>query len=78
MTLSELRLLYHQDQLVEAIIEPSIQENMWIVEFRHTRGGLVPLTDSKGCEQHYQDVDMASKSALAVGFNQVRIANDSN
>lgn len=73
MTISELRSLYQDNQLIEAIIEPSIQEGTWIVEFRHTRGGFVLLTDSHGEECHYIDLDKASKSALAVGFRQVRI-----
>ncbi|MBL4829540.1 MAG: hypothetical protein JKY55_06605 [Aliivibrio sp.] len=75
MTLSELKLLYREDELVEAVIEPSVEENMWIVEFRHSGGGLMLLTDMKGSEVHYRDLDSASKSALAVGFNQVRIAS---
>ncbi|BCL71327.1 conserved hypothetical protein [Vibrio nigripulchritudo MADA3029] len=73
MTISELRSLYQDNQLVEAIIEPSIQEGTWIVEFRHARGGFILLTDSHGEECHYIDLDKASKSALAVGFRQVRI-----
>ena len=73
MTINELRALYRDDQLIEAIIEPSAQEGNWIVEFRHTRGGLVLLTDSHGEECHYGDLDLASKSAMAVGFKQVRV-----
>ncbi|WP_076589780.1 hypothetical protein [Vibrio ostreicida] len=73
MTLNELRNLYRENQLVEAIIEPSSQEGSWIVEFRHTRGGLVLLTDAHGQECHYIDIDLASKSAMAVGFSQVRV-----
>ncbi|MDN3608930.1 hypothetical protein ACFFUP_18225 [Vibrio ostreicida] len=73
MTLNELRNLYRENQLVEAIIEPSSQEGAWIVEFRHTRGGLVLLTDAHGQECHYIDIDLASKSAMAVGFRQVRV-----
>lgn len=73
MTLNELRNLYRENQLLEAIIEPSIQEGAWVVEFRHSRGGFVLLTDNHGEECHYQDLDVASKSAMAVGFQQVRI-----
>ncbi|AAW84804.1 hypothetical protein ACTFQF_06415 [Aliivibrio fischeri] len=72
-TLSELKLMYQEDQLVEAVIEPVIVEDSWIVEFRHVRGGLVLLTDLKGGEVKYRDLEAASKSALAVGFSQVRI-----
>ena len=72
-TLSELKLMYQEDQLVEAVIEPVVVEESWIVEFRHVRGGLVLLTDMKGGEMTYRDLESASKSALAVGFNQVRI-----
>lgn len=50
-TLSELKLMYQEDQLVEAVIEPVIVEDSWIVEFRHVRGGLVLLTDLKGGEE---------------------------
>ncbi|ARV73667.1 hypothetical protein [Vibrio campbellii] len=73
MTINELRHLFRDNQLVEAIIEPSIQEGGWVVEFRHARGGFVCLTDSHGEECQYDDLDTASKSALAVGFQQVRI-----
>lgn len=73
MTITELKLLYREKQLVEAIIEPSIQDGSWVVEFRHARGGFVLLTDSHGEECQYLDLDLASKSAMAVGFNQVRI-----
>ena len=72
MTINELRHLFRDNQLVEAIIEPSIQEGGW-VEFRHARGGFVCLTDSHGEECLYDDLDTASKSAMAVGFQQVRI-----
>lgn len=73
MTINELRNLYRENQLVEAIIEPSVQEGSWIVEFRHARGGLVLLTDAHGEECHYMDLDLASRSAMAVGFQQVRV-----
>ncbi|MFV0575479.1 MAG: hypothetical protein ACK5NC_08750 [Vibrio sp.] len=75
MTVTELRRLYQEKQLVEAIIESSMEEQDWIVEFRHDRGGLVLLTDEYGNECHYQDVDEASRSVLDIGFKQVRIAN---
>ncbi|KGY11430.1 RepB [Vibrio tubiashii] len=73
MTINELRHLYREQQLVEAIIEPSAQEGSWIVEFRHARGGFVLLTDSHGEECHYVNLDLASKSAMAVGFKHVRV-----
>ncbi|WP_047043446.1 hypothetical protein [Vibrio mexicanus] len=73
MTINELRTLYRDNQLIEAIIEPSVQEGTWIVEFRHQRGGFVLLTDAHGEECHYGDLNLASKSAMAVGFKQVRI-----
>ena len=73
MTLTELKALYRDNQLVEAIIEPSIQDGSWVVEIRHARGGFVLLTDAQGEECQYVDLDVASKSAMAVGFHQVRI-----
>lgn len=73
MTKSELRTLYSQHMLVEAVVEPSLSCDGWIVEFRHARGGLVPLTDGNGIEQCFGDVDMATENALDVGFHQVRI-----
>lgn len=73
MTITELKSLYRENQLVEAIIEPSIQDEGWVVEFRHASGGFVLLTDSRGDECQYMDLDVASKSAMEVGFNQVRI-----
>ncbi|MBF9001328.1 MULTISPECIES: hypothetical protein [Vibrio] len=73
MTITELQDLYRNNQLVEAIIEPSTQEGAWIVEFRHQRGGFVLLTDEIGIEQHHDNLDLASESAMAVGFSQVRV-----
>ncbi len=76
MTITELRNLYRENKLVEAIIEPSSQEGEWIVEFRHQAGGFVLLTNANGEECHYDDLELASKSAMAVGFNQVRVESD--
>lgn len=73
MTLAQLRELYQAQQLVEAIIEPSSQEGLWVVEFRYQSGGFVCLTDEHGEECRYVDWDSASHSAIAVGFHQVRI-----
>ncbi|HAS62137.1 MAG TPA: hypothetical protein DCS35_05895 [Vibrio sp.] len=73
MTINELRALYRENQLVEAIIEPSAEEGLWVVEFRYAQGGFVLLTDVHGEECHYGDLDIASRSAMAVGFSQVRI-----
>ena len=38
MTINELRSLYRDEQLIEAIIEPSAQEGHWIVEFSACAG----------------------------------------
>ncbi|SKA26361.1 thymidylate kinase [Vibrio cincinnatiensis] len=73
MTITELRNLYRKHLLIEAVIEPSSEEGEWIVEFRHQRGGFVLLTDANGEECHYADLDTASKTAMAVGFKQVRV-----
>ncbi len=70
MTINELRHLFRDNQLVEAIIEPSIQEGGWVVEFRHARGGFVCLTDTHGEECLYDDLDTASKSAWQSAFNK--------
>ncbi|KXF80261.1 thymidylate kinase [Enterovibrio coralii] len=75
MTKNELRSLYSQQMLVEAVVEPSLSSDGWIVEFRHARGGLVPLTDGNGIEQCFGDVDMATENALEIGFHQVRIVD---
>jgi hypothetical protein len=75
MTINELRNLYRNDQLVEAIIEPASHDGKWIVEFRHCKGGLVLLTDACGEECHYHDIVKASQSAMAVGFQHVRVEN---
>lgn len=75
MTINELRNLYRENQLVEAIIEPSAEEGFWVVEFRHAHGEFLLLTDVHGEECHYRDLNLASKSAMAVGFNQVRVEN---
>lgn len=76
MTKSDLRSLYNRDMLVEAVVEHSLLTDGWIVEFRHSRGGLVPLTDGSGVERSFGDVDTATENALDVGFNQVRIIDE--
>ena len=76
MTKTELRALYHQDMLVEAVVEHSLLTDAWIVEFRHSRGGFVPLTDISGAERTFDDPDIATDHAMEVGFNQVRVMDD--
>lgn len=76
MTKTELRSLYGKDMLVEAVVEHSLLTDGWIVEFRHSRGGLVPLTDFNGVERSFGDVDAATENAQDVGFNQVRIIDE--
>ncbi len=76
MNINELRNLYRQRQLIEAIIEPSSTEGEWLVEFRHVQGGFVHLTDNHGEECSYVDLDSASKLAMAVGFQHVRVENE--
>ncbi|MDC0612360.1 hypothetical protein OAP63_16645 [Vibrio sp.] len=73
MTIEELQSLYKGNLLVEAIIEPFSEEGKWIVEFKHAQGGFVVMTDPHGEECHYNDVGHASRSAMEVGFKQVRI-----
>ncbi len=73
MTVTELRALYKDNQLIEAIVEPSLQDGQWIIEFKYRKGGFVILTDDHGEECLYSDLDDASKSAMSVGFHQVRI-----
>ncbi len=73
MTVTELRELYKDNQLIEAIVEPSMYDGQWIIEFKHRRGGFVILTDAQGEECLYSDLDDASKSAMSVGFHQIRI-----
>ncbi len=76
MTLLELQKLYRRHHLIEAVIEPSVELEGWVVEFRHYQGGFVSLTDATGLEQRYNDVDSASEQAMKVGFHQVRIADN--
>ena len=73
MTKNELRTLYEQQLLVEAVVEHSMLDEGWILEFRHTRGGMLTLTDFDGTERHFASVDDASDHALDVGFSLVRV-----
>jgi len=73
VTIEELQHLYDGNQLIEAIVEPFSEDGKWIVEFKHTKGGFVVMTDSHGEECHYNDINHASRSAMKVGFKQVRI-----
>lgn len=75
MTIDELRLLYQRKQLVEALVESAPDGSAWIVECRDCEGGLKLLTDEVGREQHYNDFETASRSALDIGFDHVRIVN---
>lgn len=76
MTKSELRTLFGRDMLVEAVVEHSLLNDGWIVEFRHSRGGLVPLTDIDGVERSFGNLDAATENAQDIGFHQVRIIDD--
>ncbi len=76
MTKSELRSLFDQEMLVEAVVEHSLLTDAWIVEFRHSRGGFVPLTDLNGNEQTFDDPDAATDRAMEIGFSQVRVMDD--
>ncbi|WP_261816108.1 thymidylate kinase [Vibrio gallicus] len=73
MTINELRVLYRSQNLVEAIVEPGAQEGAWMVEFRDSDGGVLILTDVHGEQCQYSDLDTASRTAMAVGFTQVRV-----
>lgn len=59
--------------LLKPLLNQQFKKVDGVVEFRHARGGFVFLTDSHGEECLYEDLDAASKSAMAVGFQQVRI-----
>lgn len=76
MTKSELRALYQKDMLVEAVVEHSLLTDAWIVEFRHSRGGYVPLTDRNGEERIFSDPDDATDYAMDIGFSQVRVLDE--
>ncbi len=76
MTKSGLKKLFEQELLIEAVIESSMIEDVWIVEFRHADGNLIPLTDGKGTERIFNDVESASMHALDIGFYQVRIVDE--
>ncbi len=76
VTKTELRYLYNQKMLVEALVEHSFIMDGWIVEFRHQRGGLVPLTDASGIEKTFADPDTATTYAMEVGFSQVRVVDE--
>lgn len=74
MTINELRVLYRSKRLVEAIVEPADEEDgAWVVEFRDCEGVILALTDPQGEQCYYTDLDSASRSAMAVGFSQVRV-----
>ncbi|WP_408642327.1 MULTISPECIES: thymidylate kinase [Salinivibrio] len=75
MTAEQLRALYHQKLLVEVMVEPSLDSEGWVVECRHTGGGIMALTDAEGIEQCFADIDQATLNALQIGFDQVRIAD---
>ena len=76
MTKAELRTLFNQDKLTEAVVEPSLDKRGWIVEFRHFEGTMLPLTDNDGVECCFLNSDSASDHAVEIGFQQVRIIEE--
>ncbi len=76
MILSEIKSLYHRHELTEAIVEPSLAGNGWIVEFKSTDGDIIPLTDLNGHEKLYRNLDLATAMAQQVGFPYVRVEED--
>jgi hypothetical protein len=75
MTAEQLRALYRQQLLIEALVEPSLDNEGWVVECRHAAGGLMALTNADGVEQCFLDIDQATLNALEIGFQQVRIVD---
>jgi hypothetical protein len=73
MTLIKLKGLFQDQQLVEAIIEPTFIEAGWMVSFRHHTEGLLVLTDLNGEACRYTRLESASEAAMAVGFDHVRV-----
>jgi len=73
MQLSDIKSMYHRHELVEAIVEPSLIANGWIVEFKTEEGDIIPLTDFSGHEKCYRNLDIATATAQQVGFPSVRI-----
>ncbi len=78
MTIEELQALFRDNLLIEAIAEPFDDQGGWIIEFRHVQGGFVLLTDAQGEECHYSNLAVASKSAIEVGFKQLRVESRVN
>ena len=73
MTKNELRALFEDELLIEAVVEHSMLHEGWILEFRHSRGGMLTLTDFDGTERQFSSIADASDHALEVGFSLVRI-----
>lgn len=73
MILSEIKDMHHRHELVEAIVEPSLVAQGWIVEFKTDHGEIIPLTDISGHEKCYRNLDIATAMAQQVGFPYVRI-----
>jgi hypothetical protein len=73
MTYDEIRTLYQQHQLIEAIAEPTLPDGTWSLAFRDIHGGFIPLSDPYGEAYHYQSLDLVFRSARRVGFEQVRV-----
>ena len=73
MQLSDIKDMYRRHELVEAIVEPSLMANGWIVEFKTDHGDIIPLTDISGHEKCYRNLDIATAMAQQVGFPYVRV-----
>ena len=73
MQLADIKDMYRRHELVEAIVEPSLMANGWIVEFKTDHGDIIPLTDVSGHEKCYRNLDIATAMAQQVGFPYVRV-----
>ena len=73
MELREISLMFEAGKLQEAIITPAPTGNGWWVEFKTSDEQLVKLTDHSGEEKQFKDMDLATRTAEALGFKTVRV-----
>ena len=73
MDLQHAQAEFELGRLVEAVIEPSSNDNGWRVLFVNRDGEQSPLTDQTGTEKSYHTLDNATEVTREVGFISARV-----
>lgn len=73
MTLHELKTLYEQDQLSQALVVFDLLSKGWIVDFKDPQGRLYELTDTYGCRASFETEMGAEEAVRLIGDCPIQI-----